>query len=92
MANQKYCFFAGMQWELNMLLVQHDTDLLTFDEIVKLSISLASRARLANQNRPKMYFTPLFNNIHVSFSASTTMNTIPTQQQVTTIYTKPPHV
>ena len=42
-SNQKYCFFAGMQWELNMLLVQHDTDLLTFDEMVRLSISLTSK-------------------------------------------------
>ena len=89
-ANQRYCFFAGMQWKLSMLLVQHDTDLLTFDEMVKLSISLASRAQLANQNRPKIYFTPLSNNIYVSFSVSTTMNTTPTQHQVTTIYTNPP--
>ena len=63
MANQKYCFFAGMQWELNMLLVQHDTDLLTFDEMVRLTISLTSKAQLVNQNRLKIYFTPLFNNI-----------------------------
>ena len=54
-ANQKYCFFAGMQWELSMLLVQHDTDLLTFDEVIKSFTSLASRAQLANQNRPKNY-------------------------------------
>ena len=89
-ANQKYCFFAGMQWELSMLLVQHDTDLLTFDEMVKLSTSLASRAQLVNQNRPKIYFTPLFNNIYVSFLASTTMNTTPTQHQVATTYTNLP--
>ena len=91
-ANQKYCFFAGMQWELSMLLVQHDTDLLTFDEMVKLSTSLASKTQLANQNRLKIYSTPLFNNIYVSFSASTTMNTTPTQHQVTTAYTNPPNV
>ena len=89
-ANQKYCFLVGMQWELNMLLVQHDTDLLTFDEMVKLSTSLTSRAQLANQNRPKIYSTPLSNNIYVSLSASTTMNTTPTQHQVTTTYTNPP--
>ena len=83
-ANQKYCFFAGMQWELSMLLVQHDTDLLTFDEMVKLSTSLTSRAQLANQNRPKIYSTPLSNNIYVSPLASTTMNTTPTQNQITT--------
>ena len=39
---------------IEMLLVQHDTDLLTFDEMVKLSTWLASRAQLANQNRPKI--------------------------------------
>ena len=66
-ANQKYCFFAGMQWELNMLLVQHDTDLLIFYEMVKLSTSLTSRTQLINQNRFKIYFTPLFNNIYVPF-------------------------
>ena len=79
-----------MQWELNMLLVQHDTDLLIFDEPVKLSTSLTSRAQLTNQNRPKNYSAPLFNNIYASFSVSTTMNTIPTQHQVTTTYTNPP--
>ena len=90
-ANQKYCFFAGMQWELSMLLVQHDTDLLTFDEVVKLFTSLTSRTQLANQNRPKFYIsTPPFNNIYASFSAPTTMNIIPTQHQVTTTYTNPP--
>ena len=89
-ANQKYCLPAGMQWELSMLLVQHDTDLLIFDEMVRLSTSLASRAQLINQNRPKIYFTPLFNNIYASLSASTTMNTTPTQHQVTTAYTNPP--
>ena len=89
-ANQKYCFFAGMQWELSMLLVQHDTDLLIFDEMVRLSISLASKTQLVNQNRFKIYFTPLFNNIYIFFSVSTTMNTIPTQQQFITIYTNRP--
>ena len=34
-ANQKYCFLAGMQWGLNMLLIQHDTDQLTFDKITQ---------------------------------------------------------
>ena len=41
--NQKYCLLAGMQWELNMLLVQYDTHQLTFDGMIKLSISLISR-------------------------------------------------
>ena len=54
-ANQKYCSFADMQWELNMLLIQHDTDRLTFDEMVKLSIALISKAQLANQNRFENY-------------------------------------
>ena len=65
-ANQKYCFFAGMQWELNMLLVQHDTDRLTFDEMVKLSIALASKVQLVNQNRLKNYNSAFpSNNIYV---------------------------
>ena len=80
-----------MQWELSMLLVQHDTDSLTFDEIIRLSTSLTSRAQLVNQNRLKFYSSPLFNNTYVSPSAPTTMNTIPTQHQITTIYTNPAH-
>ena len=73
-----------------MLLVQHDTDLLTFDEMVKLFTSLTFRAQLINQNRPKIYISaPRFNSIYVLFSPPTTMNIIPTQHQVTTIYTNP---
>ena len=88
-ANQKYCFLAGMQWELNMLLVQHDTDRLTFDEMVKLSIALTSRAQLTNQNRPKNYNSAFpSNNIYVPTTPSTTSQT-PAQHQVTTIYINP---
>ena len=88
-ANQTYCFFAGMQWELSMLLVQHDTDQLTFDEMVKLSIALASRIQLANQNRFKIIIQFFFsNNIYVPSTLSTTGHG-PAQHQVTIIYTTP---
>ena len=66
-------------------MVQHDTDQLTFDEIIILSISLISKIQLANQNRVKNYnITPFPNNIYVSPSIATT---IPSQHQITTIYT-----
>ena len=85
-ANQKYCFFVGMQWELNMLLVQHDIDRLTFDEMVKLSIALISRVQLANQNRFKNYNSVFFSNkIYAPPTLSTTSH-VPAQHQVTTIY------
>ena len=85
-ANQKYCFFVGMQWELNMLLIQHDTDRLTFDEMVKLSIALTSRIQLANQNRFKNYNSVfLSNNIYIPPTLLTTSQS-PAQHQVTTIY------
>ena len=88
-ANQKYCFFADMQWELNMLLVQHDTDQLTFDEMVKLSIALTSRVQLANQNRLKNYNSVfLSNNIYVPPTLSTNSQG-PAQHQVTTTYITP---
>ena len=75
-----------MQWELSMLLVQHDTDQLTFDEMVKLSIALASRVQLANQNRFKNYNSALFsNNIYVPPTLSTTSHG-PAQHQITTVY------
>ena len=86
-ANQKYCLIAGMQWELNMWLIQHDTDQLAFDEMAKLSISLIFKVQLANQNRPKNYnITPFPNNIYVSPSIANSMITIPSQQKITTIY------
>ena len=50
-----------------MLLVQHDTDQMIFDEMVMLSISLISKIQLANQNRLKNYnITPFPNNIYIS--------------------------
>ena len=77
-ANQKYCFFVGMQWELNMLLVQHDIDRLTFDEMIKLSIALTSKAQLTNQNRLKNYNSVFpSNNIYVPPTLSTTSQAPP---------------
>ena len=88
-ANQKYCFFVGMQWKLNMLLIQHDTDRLTFDEMVKLSIALASRVQLANQNRFKNYNSVFSsNNIYVPPTLSTTSQSL-AQHQVTITYINP---
>ena len=85
--NQKYCLLTGMQWELNILLVQHDTDQLTFDKMVKLFISLISKIWLANQNRLKNYnITPFPNNIYVFPFLLTTTNHVPAQHQITTIY------
>ena len=91
--NQKYCSLAGMHWELNKLLIQHDTDQLTFDEMIKLFISLISKIQLANQNRFKNYnITPFPNNIYVSPPISNSMNTIPSQHQITKIYFSFAHI
>ena len=88
-ANQKYCFFVGIQWKLSMLLVQHDIDQLMFNEMVKLFTALTSKAQLANQNRPKNYNSALLsNNIYVPPTPSTTSHA-PAQHQVTTTYTTP---
>ena len=72
-----------------MLLVQHGTDRLTFDEIIKLSIALIPRIQLANQNRLKNYNSAFFsNNIYVCPTLSITSQS-PAQHQVTTIYINP---
>ena len=44
------------------MLVQHDTDQLTFDKMIKLSILLISKIQLANQNRFKNYNINFFPN------------------------------
>ena len=91
----------GMTWPTKILLfrryamgIEHAVGtawyrFIIFDEKVKLSTSWSSKTRLVNQNRPKNYSAPLFNNTYASFSVSTTINTIPTQHQVTTTYTNP---
>ena len=72
-----------------MLLVQHDTDRLTFDEMVKLSIALTSRIKLANQNRLKNYNSAfLSNNIYAPPTLLITSHA-PAQHQVTTTYITP---
>ena len=69
-----------------MLLVQHDTDRLTFEEMVKLFIALTSIIQLANQNRLKNYNSVFpSNNIYVPPTLLTTSQS-PAQHQVTTIY------
>ena len=78
-----------MQWELNMLLVQHDTDRLTSNEMVKLFIALISKIQLANQNRLKNYNSVFLSyNIYVPLKLSTTSQS-PAQHQVTTTYITP---
>ena len=67
--NQKYSFLTGCSWELQKLLVQHDTDRMTFDEIVSICQVLWIRDQLANQAKPKNYpnFTqPISNTVSTS--------------------------
>ena len=53
--NQKYFFLTGCSWEFQKLLVQHDIDRMTFDEIVFICQVLWTRDQLANQAKPKNY-------------------------------------
>ena len=74
--NQKYFFLTGCSWKFQKLLVQHDTDRMTFDEIVFICQILWNKDQLANQVNPKNY--PNFTHpIPVSYSnASSTNNNI----------------
>ena len=53
--NQKYSFLTGCSWELQKFLVQHDTDQMTFDEVVSICQVLWIKDQLANQAKPKNY-------------------------------------
>ena len=53
--NQKYSFLTSCSWELQKLLVQHDIDRMTFDEMVSTCQVLWTRDQLANQAKPKNY-------------------------------------
>ena len=78
--NQKYSFLTGCSWELQKLLVQHDTDRMTFDEMVSTCQILWTKNQLANQAKPKNYsnFThPVSNS-----KASPTSNTFPVRGYV----------
>ena len=94
--NQKYSLLTGCSWELQKLLVQHDTDQMTFDEMVFICQVLWIRDQLTNQAKPKNYpnFThpiPASN----SNASSTNNNTFPVRGFVTpfttiTTFTQPP--
>ena len=82
--NQKYSFLTGCSWEFQKLLVQHDTDRMTFDELVFICQVLWTRDQLANQAKPRNYpnFThpiPASN----SNASSTNNNTFPVRGFVT---------
>ena len=47
--NQNYFFLIGCSWEFQKFLVQHDTNRMTFDEIVIISQVLWIKDQLANQ-------------------------------------------
>ena len=52
--NQKYSLLTGYSWELQKLLVQHDIDQMTFDEMVFICQVLWTRDQLTNQVKPKI--------------------------------------
>ena len=53
--NQKYFFLTGCSWEFQKLLVQHDTDRMTFYEMISICQIIWTRDQLANQAKPKNY-------------------------------------
>ena len=53
--NQKYFLLTGCSWEFQKFLVQHDTDRMTFDEMVFICQILWIKNQLANQAKPKNY-------------------------------------
>ena len=71
--NQKYSFLTGCSWELQKFLVQHDTDRMTFDEMVFICQILWIKNQLANQAKPKNY--PNFTHPVSNSNASPTNNT-----------------
>ena len=86
--NQKYSFLTGCSWELQKLLVQHDIDRMTFDEMVFICQVLWIKDQLANQAKPRNYpnFThpiPASN----SNASSTNNNTFPVRGFVTPFIT-----
>ena len=71
--NQKYSFLTGCSWELQKLLVQHDTDQMTFDEVVSICQILWIKDQLANQAKPKNYSS--FSNLIIPVSNSNAFST-----------------
>ena len=94
--NQKYFFLTGCSWELQKFLVQHDTDRMTFDEMVFICQILWIKNQLANQAKPKNY--PNFTHpipVSNSNASSTNNNIFPVRGFVTpfttiTTFTQPP--
>ena len=94
--NQKYSFLTGCSWEFQKFLVQHDTDRMTFGEMVFSCQILWTKDQLTNQAKPRNYpnFTqpiPASN----SNSSSTNNNTFPVRGLMTpfitiTTFAQPP--
>ena len=71
--NQKYSFLTGCSWEFQKLLVQHDIDQMTFDEMVFICQVLWIKDQLANQAKPKNYSS--FSNLIIPVSNSNAFST-----------------
>ena len=95
--NQNYSFLIGCSWEFQKLLVQHDINRMTFDEVVFICQILWTRDQLANQAKPKNYpdFTPFVIPVSNSNTSSTNNNNFPvrgymTPSTTTTTFVQPP--
>ena len=84
--NQKYFFLTGCSWELQKLLVQHDTDRMTFDEMVFTCQILWIKDQLANKVKPKNY--PNFTHSVSNSNASPTNNILLVRGYVTPLVTR----
>ena len=54
--NQEYSFLTGCSWEFQKLLVQHDIDRMTFDEMVFICQILWIKDQLTNQAKPIFFW------------------------------------
>ena len=93
--NQKYFFLTGCSWELQKLLVQHDTDRMTFDEMVSICQILWIKDQLTNQAKPKNYpnFTLSVIPLSNSNASSSNNSKFPVRGYVTpsiTTFAQPP--
>ena len=85
--NQKYSLLTGCSWELQKLLVQHDTDQMTFDEMVSICQVLWIKDQLTNQAKPKNFSS--FSTIPIPNSNvfSTNNNNFPARRFLTPVTT-----
>ena len=83
--NQKYSFLTGCSWEFQKLLVQHDTDRMTFDEMGFICQILWIKNQLANQAKPKNYSN--FTHPVLNSNASPTSNTFLVRGYITPFIT-----